>query len=132
MAIAATKESIGEHIGKGGIWVWPILGFAGLSLLVAAFKAFEIYTLPKPKDGVLGEILSSLAEGDREKATSLANSAPGPVGHMLQQGVKYSKHDAELVDEILYESIVETQPKVMRLLPFISVTADFGSLLCMV
>ncbi len=129
MAIAATKESIGEHISKGGIWVWPILGFAGLSLIVAAFKAIEIYSIPKPKEGVLGEILSSLASGDREKAVKLANAAPGPVGKMLQQGVKYSKHDAELVDEILYESIVETQPKVMRLLPFISVTAAVAPLL---
>lgn len=129
MAIAATKESVGEHIGKGGIWVWPILGFAGLSLLVAAFKAFELYSLPKPKEGLLGEILASLANGDQEKAAKLANNAPGPVGHMLQQGVKYSNHDAELVDEILYESIVETQPRVMRLLPFISVTAAVAPLL---
>ena len=129
LAIAATKETIGEHIGKGGIWVWPILGFAGLSLIVAAFKAFEIYSLPKPKEGVLGDILSSLADGDREKAAKLASAAPGPVGRMLQQGVKFSKYDAELVDEILYESIVETQPKVMRLLPFISVTAAVAPLL---
>lgn len=129
MAIAATKESLLEHIQKGGIWIYPILMFAGLSLIVAAFKAFEIFTLPKPKEGVLGEILSHLSKGDTEKASSVANSAPGPVGRMLQQGVRYSKHDADLVDEILYESIVETQPRVMRLLPFISVTAAVAPLL---
>ena len=129
MAIAATKESLLEHVNKGGVWVWPILLFAGMSLTVAAFKAFEIFTLPKPKEGVLGEILSSLAKGDAEKAANIAKEAPGPVGKMLQQGVRYSKHDAELVDEILYESIVETQPRVMRLLPFISVTAAVAPLL---
>ncbi len=129
MAIAATRETLFEHIEKGGIWVYPILSFAALSLIVAAFKAFEIFSLPKPREGILADILSSLASGDSEKATALANQAPGPVGKMLQQGVKYSKHDAGLVDEILYESIVETQPKVMRLLPFISVTAAVAPLL---
>lgn len=129
MAIAATRETLFEHIQKGGIWVYPILSFAALSLIVAAFKAFEIFSLPKPKEGILADILSSLANGDSEKATSLANQAPGPVGKMLQQGVRYSKHDPGLVDEILYESIVETQPKVMRLLPFISVTAAVAPLL---
>ncbi|MBD5778728.1 MotA/TolQ/ExbB proton channel family protein [Pelagicoccus sp. NFK12] len=129
MAIEATKESIGEHIGKGGIWVYPILGFAFVSLAVAAFKAFELMTLPKPKDGFLAEVLAKLASKDKEGAAHAANATSGPMGKMIQQGVKYSDHNPELVEEILYESMVETQPKVMRLLPFISVTAAVAPLL---
>lgn len=129
MAIEATKESLMDHIGKGGIWIYPILGFAFVSLVVAAFKAFEIMTLPKPKEGLIGEVLSKLSDGDREGALKTANSAPGPMGRMIQQGVRYSDHEPELVEEILYESMVETQPKVMRLLPFISVTAAVAPLL---
>ncbi|MDQ8182390.1 MotA/TolQ/ExbB proton channel family protein [Pelagicoccus sp. SDUM812005] len=129
MAIEATKESIGEHIGKGGIWVYPILGFAFVSLAVAAFKAFELMSLPKPKEGFLAEVLAKLANKDKEGAAHVANSTSGPMGKMIQQGVKYSDHNPELVEEILYESMVETQPKVMRLLPFISVTAAVAPLL---
>ncbi len=129
MAIEATKESIGEHIGKGGIWVYPILGFAFLSLAVAAFKAFELSSLVKPKEGFLADVLSKLANKDKEGAAHVANSTSGPMGKMIQQGVKFSDHDPELVEEILYESMIETQPKVMRLLPFISVTAAVAPLL---
>ncbi|MDQ8185892.1 MotA/TolQ/ExbB proton channel family protein [Pelagicoccus sp. SDUM812002] len=129
MAIEATKETIGEHIGKGGIWVYPILGFAFLSLAVAAFKAFELMSLPKPKEGFLAEVLAKLASKDKEGAAHVANGTSGPMGKMIQQGVKYSDHNPELVEEILYESMVETQPKVMRLLPFISVTAAVAPLL---
>lgn len=129
MAIEATKESLMDHIGKGGIWIYPILGFAFVSLVVAVFKAFEIMTLPKPKEGLIAEVLAKLSDGDREGALKTANSAPGPMGKMIQQGVRYSDHDPELVEEILYESMVETQPKVMRLLPFISVTAAVAPLL---
>lgn len=129
MAIEATKESIADHIGKGGIWVYPILGFAFLSLAVAAFKAFELSTLPKPKEGYLAEVLAKLASKDKEGAANTANTTSGPMGKMIQQGVKYSDHDPDLVEEILYESMIETQPKVMRLLPFISVTAAVAPLL---
>ncbi|MBC2606507.1 MotA/TolQ/ExbB proton channel family protein [Pelagicoccus albus] len=129
MAIEATKESVLDHISKGGIWVYPILGFAFLSLAVAAFKAFELATLPKPKEGFLSEVLSKLASKDKEGAAHAANNASGPMGKMIQQGVKYADHDPELVEEILYESMVDTQPKVMRLLPFISVTAAVAPLL---
>lgn len=129
MAIEATKDTIIDHVKKGGIWVWPILGFAFLSLTVAAFKAFELSTMPKPKEGFLSEVLSKLASKDKEGAAKVANSASGPMGTMIQQGVKYSDHDPELVEEILYESMVDTQPKVMRLLAFISVTAAVAPLL---
>jgi biopolymer transport protein ExbB len=129
LAIAATKESLLDHVDKGGLWVWPILGFAGLSLIVGLFKAFELYTLPSPKDGTLAKILGHLDSGETEAAVAVANQAPGPIGRMLQQGVRYSKHDPELVEEILYETVVETQPKVQRLLPFISVTAAVAPLL---
>ncbi len=129
MAIEATKESIADHISKGGIWVYPILGFAFLSLAVAAFKAFELSTLAKPKEGFLAEVLAKLASKDKEGAAHTANTTSGPMGKMIQQGVKYSDHDPELVEEILYESMIETQPKVMRLLPFISVTAAVAPLL---
>lgn len=129
MAIEATKESLLDHISKGGIWIYPILGFAFVSLAVAAFKAFEIITLPKPKDGMLAEVLSKLADRKKDEAAHIANNSHGPMGKMIQQGVKYSDHDPELVEEILYETMVETQPKVMRLLPFISVTAAVAPLL---
>lgn len=129
LAIAATKETLVEHIRKGGIWIYPILLFAGLSLVVAAFKAFEIISLPTPKEGILADVLSKLASRNKEEAIKSANSADGPLGKMLQQGVRYSDHDPELVEEIMYETMVETQPKVMRLLPFISVTAAVAPLL---
>lgn len=129
LAIASTKESLLDHVEKGGLWVWPILGFAAISLLIALFKAFEIYTLPIPKEGTLGDILGLLSEGNKAEAAKIANAAPGPIGRMLEQGVRFSDSDPELVEEILYERIVETQPKVMRLLPFISVTAAVAPLL---
>lgn len=129
IAIASTKESVVEHIQKGGLWVYPILGFALVSLLVAAFKAVELYSVPAPKSGATQDLLVLLNEDKKDDAVTAASEMKGPVGEMLQIGVKYSHFDSELLDEMMYERIVETQPKTMRLLPFISVTAAVAPLL---
>ncbi|MCH6256390.1 MotA/TolQ/ExbB proton channel family protein [Puniceicoccaceae bacterium K14] len=129
IAIASTKESLVEHIQKGGLWVYPILGFAIVSLIVAAFKAVELYTSPAPKSGITQDLLVFLNEGKKDQAMETATETKGPVGEMLQVGVKYSHFDTELLDEMMYERIVETQPSKMRLLPFISVTAAVAPLL---
>ncbi|KAF0094403.1 MAG: biopolymer transport protein ExbB [Puniceicoccaceae bacterium 5H] len=128
-AVASTKETLIDQVGKGGVWVWPIIGFAVLSILVALFKCFELFTLPKPKPTLTYEILAALHDGKVEEANRIANSVQGPPGKLLQTGVKNYHRDPELLEEMLYENIVETQPKVMRLLPFISVTAAVSPLL---
>ncbi|MDP0501189.1 MAG: MotA/TolQ/ExbB proton channel family protein [Verrucomicrobiota bacterium JB022] len=128
-AVASTKESLLDHVKKGGVWVWPIIGFAVLSLIVALFKSFELFSLPKPKPTLTYEILAALHDGKTEEANRIANSVQGPPGKLLQTGVKNYHRDPELLEEMLYETIVETQPKVMRLLPFISVTAAVSPLL---
>lgn len=41
------KESLYQHLEKGGIWAIPILIFAALSLMIAAFKTVQLWRLPK-------------------------------------------------------------------------------------
>lgn len=128
-AVASTKESLGEHISKGGVWMAPIIGFGAVSIIVALFKCFELMTLPKPKPTATYEILAALHDGKQEEAIRIANSLQGAPGKMLQTAVKNYHRDPELLEEMLYETIVEAQPKVMRLLPVISVTAAVAPLL---
>ncbi len=43
IAIAETEESLGEHLRRGGVWVYPIIGFAFIATLVALFKLAQIF-----------------------------------------------------------------------------------------
>lgn len=47
LLLVQSEESITQHLDKGGIWIFPILFFALLSLVIASFKAFNLYRLPK-------------------------------------------------------------------------------------
>ncbi|MCB1120239.1 MAG: MotA/TolQ/ExbB proton channel family protein, partial [Verrucomicrobiae bacterium] len=53
----------------------------------------------------------------------------GPVGVMLVSALEHIDADEDLIEEILYERMLSTQPKLERYLPFISVTAATAPLL---
>lgn len=128
-AIAETRETLWEHIQKGGIWIWPILTFALLAFLTASFKVYEIYTVRMPEPGTLHHILKLLNDGKDKEAREYAESIPGPVGRMMRDAVDHADESKELVEEVMYERMLEVQPKLERLLPFIAVTAATAPLM---
>jgi biopolymer transport protein ExbB len=127
--LAAAEETLWEHINKGGIWIWPILGFAALSLLAALFKFFEIYGVRMPDPRELHAILKALNEGRPDEAKKLAQQVKGPARQMLVDAVEHSDESKELIEEIMYERMIAVQPKLERLLPFIAVTAATAPLM---
>ncbi|MEX0331913.1 MAG: MotA/TolQ/ExbB proton channel family protein [Puniceicoccaceae bacterium] len=129
LAIAAQDETVWEHIQKGGIWIWPILFFAFLATITAIFKAFEIYRVKMPRPGSLHDILKAINEGDSAQALELAKAVEGPARDMLVDAVEHSDESKELVEEVMYERMLEVQPKLERLLPFIAVTAATAPLM---
>lgn len=129
LAIASQEETIWEHIQKGGIWIWPILFFAFLATVTALFKLIEIYSVKMPQPGSLHDILKALNEGNRSKAMELAQKVRGPARAMLVDAVEHSDENKELVEEVMYERMLEVQPKLERLLPFIAVTAATAPLM---
>ncbi len=129
LALAAQKDTLWQHIRKGGIWIWPILFFAFLATVTAIFKAIEIYSVKMPQPGILHDILQAINAGDRSKAMELAKAAEGPARAMLMDAVEHCEESKELVEEVMYERMLEVQPRLERLLPFIAVTAATAPLM---
>ncbi|MEX0322180.1 MAG: MotA/TolQ/ExbB proton channel family protein [Puniceicoccaceae bacterium] len=129
LALASQEETVWEHIQKGGIWIYPILFFAFLATVTALFKVFEIYSVKMPKPGALHDVLKALNDGDRDKAMEFAKAVDGPARAMLVDAVEHSDESKELVEEVMYERMLEVQPRLERLLPFIAVTAATAPLM---
>ena len=128
-ALATTKETLFEHIQKGGIWMIPILSFAGVAWLIAMFKAFEIFSVKRLKPGILLETIQLIRSGKKEQADELLENQGGPTAKMLKKGIKYHKLPKESLEELMAEDILETQPKLERGLSIITVTAAVAPLL---
>ena len=129
IAIASTQETAVEHILKGGVWVFPILGFAFVSLAVSFYKLFELMGYKGLAGDSLSQVIKKIRSGDLEAAKQEANKISGPTGEMIAVGVANHAEPKELLEEILLEKMVTTQPKIERLLSIIAVTAATAPLL---
>jgi biopolymer transport protein ExbB len=58
-----------------------------------------------------------------------ASSIKGPFGDLLTAAVKHSSDSKELIEEVLYERMLNVQPKFEKMLPFIALTAGSAPLL---
>ena len=101
-----------EELEKGGIWIYPIIFFAGLSLLIALFKTQQIVFISTPG-----------------KAPSLSGRYRGPFEVLRKTAQAYKGKQYEILEEILYETIIDVQVKLEKALPLVAVTAATAPLL---
>ncbi len=127
--VIQTKETFWEHVQKGGVVIYFILGLAALALLIAFFKWIEISGVKRARPEDLHDILDMLRTGEKEEALAKAKTIKGPVGLLLTDAVNNSEESKDLLEEVLYERLLQTQPKLERLIPFIAVVAATAPLL---
>ncbi len=101
-----------EELQKGGIWIYPILLFAGLSVIIAFFKAIQILWVRTPT-----------------RAASIDGSFKGPFEQLRIAAKESMGRKAEILEEILYERIIDAQVRLEKALPLIAVTAATAPLL---
>jgi len=123
------KDTFLEHVGKGGVVIYPLLSLAAIALIISIFKYFEISSVKRPPPGTVQQILNHLNKGEDDKALSIASGITGPFGSVLTAGVKHAREEKELLEEILYERLLAAQPKLERLLAFVALTAAASPLL---
>jgi biopolymer transport protein ExbB len=127
--VEATEESLVEHIRKGGPVMIPIFAMAGLALLVALSKWVGLSTNRKPSRKRVYALLDAVERRDEEGAREAVAAIPGPTGRMLSAGVAHLGEPRELIEEVMYETVLTTRLKVQRFLPFIAICAASAPLL---
>lgn len=127
--IEATKQSLLEHIKKGGPVMYPILLLASAAMLVALYKGLELSRVRKPSEKRVHALLHAVAGHDEKKAASEAATVGGPTGRMLSAGVEHIKEPTSLIEEVMYENILTAKMRHNRFLPFVAISAAAAPLL---
>ncbi len=127
--IEQTRESLLEHVQKGGPVMYPIFALAGAALLVALYKWVFLAFLRRPSEQQVRGLLDAVARHDEETAQRKASAVKGPIGRMLETGVQHLKEPRDLIEEVMYEQILSTRLKLQRFLPFIAISAASAPLL---
>ena len=129
LTIKQVEETWWEHINKGGVVIWPLLGLGLAAALVALIKWFQLSALKLVRPSDLQAVLDKVNENDTASALALAKRIKGPVGELLETAIQNTGQSKEMLEEILYERMLQTKPKLDRFLPFISLTAATAPLL---
>ena len=129
LKIKQVEETWWEHIQKGGVVIWPLLGLGLAATLVAMAKWFQLATLNQVRPSDLQTVLDKVNENDSTSALALAKRVKGPAGELLETAIQNTSQSKELLEEILYEKMLHTKPQLERYLPFISLTAATAPLL---
>lgn len=127
--IETTRETLQEHIVRGGPVMIPILALAAIALLITLFKWLSLAFLRNPSKKKIQSLLDAIAAHDESLAKERASELRGPVGKMLAVGVEHLGEPRELVEEVMYETVLTTRLKVQRFLPFIAICASSAPLL---
>ncbi|MBK9129562.1 MAG: MotA/TolQ/ExbB proton channel family protein [Phycisphaerales bacterium] len=127
--VEAVHDSFLGHVRKGGPVMVPIFTLAGLALLVALYKWLSLARVSLPSRKAIAALLGAVARRDHTGATREVAELEGPVGQMLAAGVEHLGEPRELVEEVMYESVLATRLRLQRLLPFVAITASSAPLL---
>jgi len=127
--IATTKDSLWEHVQKGGPVMIPIFALAAAAFLVALYKWIALTLVRKPSKKQIRGLLDALRMHDKEAAKKNAHAIKGPAGKMLTTGMEHLGEPRDLIEEVMYEKVLEARLKLQRFLPFIAVSASAAPLL---
>ena len=103
--------------------------FALVSLIGAVVKIIEVFTIHNPSEETLESVLVHVQAGNDACAQELAAQVKGPFRPLLESAIGFARSRKELLEEVLFEKILEAQPRLERFLPFIAVTAAASPLL---
>lgn len=127
--IEATKETLMEHFKKGGPVMYPIAALAGLALLVALIKWAQLMLVRRPSFRKIEALLEAVSRHDHRAAREQAAKIRGPTGVMLRAGVEHLHEPPELIEEAMYEKMLDTRLRLQSFLPFVALTASAAPLL---
>ncbi len=127
--IEETKETISEHIRKGGPVMYPILGLALIVALVILFKFLELSMVIMPSSKKLESLYLAIRTGDKAQARTLTSGIRGMAGAMLTAGIVHLDDSRELIEEAMYEKMLGIRFRLNRFIPIIAVGASCEPLL---
>jgi biopolymer transport protein ExbB len=129
LKVEQSRETYWHHVQKGQTVGFAIMGLGSLALLTTLFKLFEIISFSLPSFSIVYDILQKLTDGKNEEASRSAHEVEGVAGELLQVGVLYSHEKRGMLEELLYEKILNVRPKLERFLPFLAITAAAAPLM---
>jgi biopolymer transport protein ExbB len=129
--IYSQEESILAHIGKGGVWIFPIVAFGLFAVIIGLFKAIQFWRLPtlipafSERFSQLEKISKADDKADAQQA--LFGQAKGMQAQLIDIALN-TKAGAKR-DDRLFTNLLSNKHKLDYWLGAIAITAAVSPLL---
>lgn len=127
--IEETQETFKEHIKKGGMVAYVILGMFVLCIIIAVIKWVQISRIPMPSEKAVRPVLDAMLVDDHARAAAAIKKIKGPTGAMLAVGIDHIGEPKDLVEEVMYEEMLTTRMSVNKMTPILAVCASTAPLM---
>ncbi len=128
--VSQSRESLMDHLRKGGVTMIPLLALALACTLMALYKLVSLWMLrTRGAEPRIAEILMALRRNEANEAYAIARRLRKPLGPVLFEGIDHRDAPKEHIEEIMYERLLAQVPSLERLLSPLAVCASVAPLL---
>ena len=113
-----TKWSFDDHIQKGGMVGYVIIGFAGIAVLIVLVKLFDLARARGIHNTTITDLIELRESDGIEAALAEAEKKRYPANRVLSIALKYADHQTNVIEEVIIGEIRTVKTSLERLLPF--------------
>ncbi|MBT3376799.1 MAG: hypothetical protein HN742_09895 [Lentisphaerae bacterium] len=125
-----TKDSLLEHMRKGGIVMIPLLALAATCAFIALYKLLSLSRVSyRGTEARISAIVAALQAGHVQEALADADRLRPPLGPVIHEGITHCDAPKEHIEEIMYERVLYQLPALERFLAPLAVCASAAPLL---
>lgn len=123
VGIQSARWSLGEHVGKGGYVGYAIIGFAGLSMIVALMKFLQLAARRGAPEEQSDRILGLVAEGKGENAMAEVETLRPPYRGVIRLALQNRDEEDDVLDEVVLGELQRQKSRLERKLPLLALIA---------
>ena len=129
LRLKETTGSLLDHINKGGVVAYFIIGVGLVSLLMIAQKIGDLSRLAIDTPQTVHAFLANVVQGANAKAELAVKSLKAPTRELFQVGLRYCGGPKELLEEHLQSVLLRQRLHFERRLPLLAVIATAAPLM---
>ncbi len=129
LRLRETRGTIWQHVRKGGVVAYAILGVGLLAALMIAQKVRDLSRMAVDKPATVERVLAVLAEGAIDRARDAAGSLSATTRELVAAGLRHLDDPKDILEEHLYAVVLRQRLHYERWLPLLAVIATAAPLM---
>lgn len=124
-----SKSILFQYFQKGGVMMYPLLLCSVFSVAIILNRLWAFHKAKTDVENLMQKIKKFIREGKIKSAISYCDSTPGPVAHILGEGLKEKANGKLAMEEVMQTAGLSEVPRLEQYLPVLHTIGSVATLL---